>query len=282
MANLPEKEQIKEACKSYMASKGLSQNKLATQIGISAGTISQIINGNWHDIKEEMWRKVWNKVSSVQSISEVFETTDFKACTNACDTARKHHLMVGVIGDTGMGKTTTLEAYAQRKNTFYVVCDKSQKPKQFFSALLREMGISFEGTIHDMVNKLADELNTINSPLVMIDEAGKISHTLMLYLHVVRDKTKKNCGIVLGGMPYFKSNLIKFSNKEKEGYAEFYRRIEIWHSLKGLSRSEIMHICKESGIEDEETIKEMQGKKKFGELYNAILLHNIQLKEYQP
>lgn len=279
MTNLVEKEQIKEACKSYIASKGLSQNKLATQIGISAGTISQILNGNWHDIKEEMWRKVWNKVSSVQTISDVFETTDFKACTNACDAAKKHHLMVGIIGDTGMGKTTTLEAYAQRKNVFYVVYDKTMKPKQFFIALLREMGISFEGSINEMVNRIADELNTISNPLLIIDEAGKIIQTMILYLHVLRDKTHKNCGIVLGGMPYFKSNLIKFSNKEKEGYAEFYRRINIWHSLKGLSRSEIMHICKESGIEDEETIKEMQGRKKFGELYNAILLHNIQLKE---
>ena len=279
MANLVEKEQIKEACKSYIASKGLSQNKLATQIGISAGTISQILNGNWHDIKEEMWRKVWNKVSSVQFISDVFETTDFKACTNACDAANKHHLMVGIIGDTGMGKTTTLEAYAQRKNVFYVVYDKTMKPKQFFITLLREMGISFEGSINEMVNRIADELNTISNPLLIIDEAGKIIQTMILYLHVLRDKTHKNCGIVLGGMPYFKSNLIKFSNKEKEGYAEFYRRINIWHSLKGLSRSEIMHICNESGIEDEETIKEMQGRKKFGELYNAILLHNIQLKE---
>ena len=279
MANLPQKTEIKEAIKAYRASKGLSQNKLATQIGVSPATLSQIENDNWQDIKEEMWRRIWNKVSSIQPLSELFETTDFKASLNTMDAARKHHLMVGIIGDTGMGKTTALETYAKRKNVFYVAYDKTMKPKQFFAGLLREMGIAFEGSINEMVNRISDELNTINSPLVIVDEAGKITHTMILYLHVLRDKTVKNCGIVLGGMPYFKNNLIKFSNKEKEGYAEFYRRINIWHTLKGLSRIEITYICQTAGINDAEIIKEMQSKKKFGELYNAILLHNIQIKE---
>ncbi len=277
MANLPQKNEIKEAIKVYKASKGLSQNKLATQIGISAATLSQIENDNWQDIKEDMWRKVWNKVSNVQQVNNLFETTDFKACFNACEAARKHHLMVGIIGDTGLGKTTALEAYSSRKNVFYVAYDKTMKPKQFFIALLREMGISFEGSINEMVNRIAEELNIISSPLVIIDEAGKITHTMILYLHVLRDKTNKNCGIALGGMPYFKSNLIKLSNKEKEGYAEFYRRINVWHTLKGLSRSEIEYICQSACITDIEIIKDMQSKKKFGELSNAILLYQMQL-----
>jgi hypothetical protein len=102
---------------------------------------------------------------------------------------------------------------------------------------------------------------------------------MILYLHVLRDKTIKNCGILLGGMPYFKTNLIKYSNKEKEGYAEFLRRINVWHTLKGLSRKEIDLICKEYGIRDAETIREMMPNKRFGDLYNAILLYQLEIKE---
>lgn len=125
--------------------------------------------------------------------------------------------------------------------------------------------------------RIADELNTISSPLVIVDEAGKITHTMILYLHVLRDKTLKNCGFVLGGMPYFKSNLVKFSNKGKEGFAEFLRRINIWNTLSGLSRNEIKYVCETNGITDAEIIKELYTKKRFGDLQNAILLHQLEL-----
>lgn len=138
------------------------------------------------------------------------------------------------------------------------------------------MGISFEGSIHDMVNRIADEINTMSSPLIIIDESGKITHSMIMYLQVLRDKTIKNCGIVLGGMPYFKSTLIKNSTKQKEGYAEFYRRVNLWQTLDGLSRAEITYICQSNGITDEETLREMYSKKKFGDLQNAISFYKIQ------
>ena len=275
MTNLPQKETIKQAINDYCSLKGISKNELANQIQVSSATLSKIANDNWESIDEKLWRKIWNKVV-INNTPDLLETTDFKACFTTCENAKKHHFMIGLIGDTGMGKTTALTTFALRKNVFYVAYDKTMKPKQFFIALLREMGIAFDGSINEMVNRIADELNTMANPLIIIDEAGKIVHTMILYLHVLRDKTLKNCGIVLGGMPYFKSNLIKFSNKEKEGYAEFFRRINIWHSLNGLSRKEVEDVCSINGITDKETLREMQTKKKFGELYNAILLLKIQ------
>ena len=209
--------------------------------------------------------------------ASLFETSDFKSCFNACDNARKYRFMIGITGDTGMGKTTALEKYAAKRNTFYIAYDKTMKPKQFFSTLLRQMNIDFDGSINQMVSRISDELNSMTAPLLIIDEAGKITHTMILYLHVLRDKTIKRCGIVLAGMPYFKTSLIKFSNKEKEGFAEFLRRINIWHSLKGLSRSEVSFICNESGIKEENFIKTLSYHKKFGDLANAIILHQLKL-----
>lgn len=275
MANLPKKEVIKDAINYYCAAKDISKNELATQIQVSSATLSKIENNNWDSIDEKLWRKVWNKVS-MNETPDLLETADLQACFSCCDNATKHHFMIGLIGDTGMGKTTALTTYALRKNVFYVAYDKTMKPKQFFIALLREMGIAFEGTINEMVNRIADELNILPKPLLIIDEAGKITHTMILYLHVLRDKTAKNCGIVLSGMPYFKINLMKFSDKQKEGYAEFYRRVNLWHTLKGLTRNEIAQVCEINGIEDKDLLREMQTKKKFGELYNAILLQRIQ------
>lgn len=217
------------------------------------------------------------KTEKTKIISKVnlFSTTDYISTVNICNTARDHKLMIGITADTGMGKTTGLKQCSIQNNTFYVAYDKTMKPKQFFIALLKEMAIDFDGSLNEMVYLIADELNKKDNPLVIIDEAGKITHSMILYLHVLRDKTIDNCGFVLAGMPYFKSNLLKLSNKQREGYAEFYRRVNLWHTLEGLSRSEIDYICSQYNITKPEQLKELRLLKRFGDLVNAILLQQI-------
>ncbi len=278
MTNLPEKESIRIAINQYCAAKGISKNEFSNQVGVSDSTLSNIENGKWENINEKLWRKLWNRVSDFVG-PELANTTDLRTCISLCKKAKAGHLMVALMADTGMGKSTALSAYSINKNVFYVVFDKTMAPKHFFTALLREMGIAFQGSINEMVNRICDELNILNNPLLIIDECGKLTHTMILFLHVLRDKTVKNCGVVLAGMPYFRDSMRKFSDKGKEGYAEFNRRINAWQDLRGLSRAEIESICIEAGIGDADLIREMQGKKRFGDLYNEILLRKIQNEE---
>lgn len=265
-----DKDSIRTAILEYCQSRNISQNELATQASISSATVSKMIKGNWNDIRDGIWRKVWIVVS--EGVDIFIRTSDHEAIKKLCRRACTQKLMVGLTGDTGTGKTTSLKAISRRPNTYYVSFDKTMRSKQFFASILREMGIAFEGSIHEMVNAIANELNTQENPLLIIDESGKLTHNVILYLHVLRDKVHKNAGIVLAGMPYFKSNLIKFSNKQKEGYAEFFRRVNLWHEVEGLTRQEAQFICEQNGIKDGETIKELSRKKRFGDLVNEILL----------
>ena len=57
-----EKEQITGRLRMYV-SKFASQNKaVASMKGTSAGTVSNILNGKWENISEDMWRKVSDQV----------------------------------------------------------------------------------------------------------------------------------------------------------------------------------------------------------------------------
>jgi len=131
---------------------------------------------------------------------------------------------------------------------FFVTVDKTMSAKMLFLSILKTMGIQFDGNIYDVMQKISDELNRLEDPLLIIDESGKLSHLMILYLHDLREHTRANCGILLSGMPYFKLNLQKFAERQKEGYAEFFRRINVWHELIGLSRKEVEVICHENGI----------------------------------
>lgn len=277
MAKIPEKEEIRKAVNDYCAQLGLSKSKLSTKIGVSGATLSKIENGEWESIDDKLWQKIWFEIMPPENNLTIIETNNFSTIHGICEKAQEKHFMIGITGDTGLGKTTSLEYYARRKNVYYIVYDKTLKPRQFFVALLKEMSIQFEGNINEMVNRISEELNSQPNPLLIIDEAGKIGHTMILYLHVLRDKTSKNCGIVLAGMPYFKSNLIKFSNKQKEGYAEFNRRVNMWVELKRPTRNEVKALCEVNGIQDADTLEEMFKHRDFGSLQNAIIFNNLLL-----
>lgn len=80
-------------------------------------------------------------------------------------------------------------------------------------------------------------------------------------------------------MPYFKDNMKKFAAKEKEGYAEFLRRINLWHTFVGLQPKEIDEICRANGINSPERIKELKRNKRFGDLMNEIYLEKVMREE---
>lgn len=272
--NLPEKSEIKKAVNNYCSERGISKNDLAIKSGISDSTLCNLENERWNSLSNAMLLRIWNFVT-FNNVENLCSTADFVSTFKLCDKARKYHFMVGLTADTGMGKTTAVTAYARQRNVFYLCYDKTMNPRQFFVRLLRELAYPFDGNMNEMISRAADELNRLDSPLLIIDEAGKLNHTMILYLHVLRDKTRSNCGIVLAGMPYFKTNMQHYADREKEGYAEFLRRINIWQAFGGLSGKEVEEICKKNGVTDPSRIKELKRIRRFGDLMNEIYLEKI-------
>lgn len=273
-ANLPEKAEIKKAVNDYCKEKGLSKASFAVKSDVSDATLCALEKENWNSLSKAMLLKLWNFVNQ-DKVEELYQSVDFVSTFNACDKARKYRFMVGITADTGMGKTTALRTYARQKNVFYVSYDKTMNAGQFFIALLRELAIPFFGTLNEMMNRAAEELNRLESPLVIVDEAGKLTHSMILYLQVLRDKTSGNCGLVLAGMPYFKANMQKYATREKEGYAEFLRRVNVWQPLEGLQPKEIEEICAIHGITSKEKVRELKRQKRFGDLMNEVYLYKI-------
>lgn len=274
MTNL-QKEQTVKAIDAHNKAKDITKAELARIVGVSAATISNMVNGKWDNIDSKLWRKVWSHVNP-EHLSGMFETEDWNAVFSLCQSAITNKRMIGLIGNTGMGKTTGLTAFAKRPNVYYYYIDGAVSPRVFLKDLLRTMGIPFEGSLSAMIARIAEELNSLDQPLVILDECAKLSEKMILTLHSLRDRTIQNCGFVLAGMPDFKNNLIKKVNRGVTGYAEFFRRINVWHELKGLSFQEITHILEEHGITDKNTQREFKKLYRFGDLMNEINLVQIE------
>ena len=265
-------EMVRERISTYCDQKGMSRAELAVKIGVSPSVLSAIENGKKSSVSGAMARKILAAISTAGP-GVLFDTRDFSTMFKACNFARRERAMVGVIGDTGTGKTTAMRAYMEaNRNTYAVTFEKSMNPRRFFAALLREMGVSYEGGVNDMVSRAAEEINKAEGPLITIDEAGKMTHPVMLHLHDLREKTQGNCGVVLVGMPYFRANLEKAASRGKEGAAEFLRRINVWFAFRGLSRDEAVFVAKNGGVTDETDLVRFSVMKRFCDITNEILL----------
>ena len=255
-------EMVRERISTYCDQKGMSRAELAVKIGVSPSVLSAIENGKKSSVSGAMARKILAAISTAGP-GVLFDTRDFSTMFKACNFARRERAMVGVIGDTGTGKTTAMRAYMEANRNTYAVT---------FETLLREMGVSYEGGVNDMVSRAAEEINKAEGPLITIDEAGKMTHPVMLHLHDLREKTQGNCGVVLVGMPYFRANLEKAASRGKEGAAEFLRRINVWFAFRGLSRDEAVFVAKNGGVTDETDLVRFSVMKRFCDITNEILL----------
>lgn len=267
---LKDKLEIKEAVNSFCIIKGQSKNELATAIGVSGATLSNLDNERWDSLSDSILWRIYNHVRKTDW--NIVETNNFETVKFTCLDSQYNHKMIGLIGYTGAGKSTALsEFYRNNKRVFFMTGKKSIRPKRFFHVLLAQMGIMYLGTIGEMVERIAQDFNENPHTLLIIDEAGKLDQTMLMYLHDLRDATQRNSGIILAGVEYFRTNLEKAVEKQKQGMPEFAGRIFAWVTMHRPARNEVKAICEANGLDNKEIIKDLGSVRDFRSLSNQII-----------
>lgn len=254
----------------YLSLKQISRNQLSKMLGISAAIFTFIEKGQHESLSEEMLNVIINALKPNDGYT-IIGTANYESIQGVCKQSQDNALMNAVIGYTGAGKSTALyDYYRLSQNVYYLECSNSMNRKEFLTAVLANMGVSFVGSVHEMVKLICKQLNRQEKPLVIIDEAGKINTKILLDLHDIRNATMGNASFIMAGCEYFKTNIEKAVERNKIGYPEFHSRIVNWHILNKPTRAEIETICRENGIGNTETIKDFQRLSNYRQLYNAI------------
>lgn len=77
--------------------------------------------------------------------------------------------MIALYGPSGVGKSVAAHYVATRRRAYYVQAKSVWTKKFFLQAILREMGLSSNKTLPEMLEQAAQELAASNRPLI-IDE----------------------------------------------------------------------------------------------------------------
>ena len=253
------KEQIRERLVDYCSRLG-SQNKAANSLNeVSAGTISQIINNNWSLISDEMWRNIAAQIGHASKEWMIVETRDFKLLTTILEDAQENSIVFAVTGEAGSGKSAAFKTYleGETQNVYLLQCNEFWNRKLFMMELLSVMGRSSAGfTVGEMMNEIVSALKKAESPLIIMDEADKLSDQVLYFFITLYNHLEDHCGIILAATDHLEKRINRGLRLNKKGYKEIYSRFgRKFIHLSGLTTVDINAVCIANGVTDKAMIK---------------------------
>lgn len=254
------KQKIAEKLQLYCDRFG-SQNKAANSLrNVSGATISQMLNHNWELITDDMWRNVAAQIGYTEEQWVIVETRDSKLLTTVLNDAKENSLVFGIVGDSGYGKTQTLKHYKEsNKNAYVLHCAEYWNRKTFLQELLTDMGRDYSGyTVAEMMQEVVRLLKMIESPIVILDEADKLSDQVLYFFITMYNQLEDHCALIIIATDHLSKRIKRGLKLNKKGYKEIYSRIgRKFIELKGPSTSDIKAICMANGITANEQIKDI-------------------------
>ena len=191
----------------YISTTKRSQAAISKELGISAATLSQFLNGNYIGSNEDVAYKVEQFLelerqrqhqtpppsftSKLRNTQLVYADLNYLRVTNRISL---------IIGAAGSGKTTALKHYAKENNgVIYVQADVTKgSPRAALNLIVKAMGMKVRGTSSEILDNLIDELTDTNR-LIIIDEAQHLTERSFDTLRALNDRA--GVGLVYAGTP---------------------------------------------------------------------------------
>ncbi len=245
------KQQIANALRVY-CERYESQNKAANSMRkVSSATVSQMLNGNWELIKDEMWRNVATQIGYRDERWEAVETGDYRRLTALLGDVKENSLVMAVTGNAGTGKTFACKQFvAKNRRSYMLCCNEYWNRKLFLTELLAALGRDYSGySVGEMMAEAVRMLKTQDRPLLILDEADKLSDHVLYFFITLYNHLEDECGIVLCATNHLEKCIVRGVKANKRGYAEIWSRLgRKCVPLKGVSAADVAAVCEANGI----------------------------------
>lgn len=203
----------------WMDSEGLSQKQAAQRLGVSNGTMSDMLRhkyvGDVARIAEEMLR-ILERAHMEDQVPEDPDPVRTSVTDRVQDLLRICHVegVIGIVtGPTGIGKSVGAQFYRESEpQTLYVSVKRSSSAWTLLSKLAGELGVSWGGSTDEGVDRLAQELDGARR-LVIVDEIDHADESILQELRMLHDAANRNFGMAWISTPAFIEKMVRRNSR---------------------------------------------------------------------
>lgn len=249
-------QELREYCQKFN-----SQNRAAAAIGIAPATVSAILNNDWTLVSEAMFIKIADAIGYEASSWQAIETKVWKNFNKILNDAQENAFVMAVTSDAGSGKTFTSKNYVKNHaEAYHISCKSYWTKKDFLIEIGRAIGNKTDGK---RVTVLVDEIiNTLrwrdSKPLLILDEADKLSDTVLQLFITLYNDLEGRCGIVLCATDHLEMHIRRGVNLGHTGFNEIISRLgRKFIALPSITSKDVTMICEANGITTAEAINEV-------------------------
>lgn len=246
-----EKELIASRLRQYCDKQG-GQNKAANTLkGVSAATISKILNNSWDTIADGMWQSINKQIGGKSEGWALVSTGVYEEMISLLGCAQRDSQVMAIVGNAGCGKSASIRQYVESHDeAVSITCSEYQNRTSWLSDVMEAMGLDPRGlNVSDKIATIVRKLRQLDSPLLIFDEADKMSDQVLYFMITLYNALEGHCGLILAATPYLEKRLLKGLRTGRKGYEEVYSRIgRQCVQLSVPSPEDIALVCVANGI----------------------------------
>lgn len=228
--NLPEnfKEKVRVSMLDARENYGGSDAAFSKTLGISSTAFSRIKSGQTEKIiSDTAWLRIGRKleVDLRKKNWKVARTHVYAEIEDNLHECQAKSQSMILVDDCGIGKTFCSKHIVRKmRNAFYVDCSQAKTKISFVRLLARTLGVDDNGKHTEVKDNIKYALSVLESPLIVLDEAGDLEYSTMLIIKELWNSSEGNAGWYMMGADGLKAKMTKGISNRKVGFAELFSR----------------------------------------------------------
>lgn len=206
-----------------------SDAKHAASLGITTSVYSAVKKGqtdrvlsdaNWISIARRLGVSLRDEIEW-----KVAKTPTFMFITAQLEACQSSGISAILCDLPNIGKTFTARHYVKtHPNAIYIDCSQVKTKLKLVRKIAAEFGVDSKGRYADVYDDLVYYLGSIDSPLIILDEAGDLQYEAFLELKALWNATERCCAWYMMGADGLKEKINRSIECKKVGYTEMLSR----------------------------------------------------------